>query len=84
MQQITSTTEIHGCIMAAGDQYAAEKEILGKIIKMLLAQKGKITSKTLIIYLIGELDSATDPADLELLRSCLKLVVGCAQGNPDL
>ncbi|MCX8957589.1 biofilm development regulator YmgB/AriR family protein [Erwinia psidii] len=82
MQQIT-TTEIHACIMAAGDQYAAEKEVLGKIIKSLLAGKARVTSKALIMYLIGELDRSTDAAQLDLLRNCLKLVVGCAQGNRD-
>ncbi|UIA87414.1 transcriptional regulator [Erwinia tracheiphila] len=79
MQQITTRTEIYACIMAADDQYAAEKEVLGKIIKGLLAEKGRITSKALIIFLIGELDSATNPDELDLLRSCLKLVVGCSQ-----
>lgn len=84
MQQITTKTEIHACIMACGEEYAAEKEVLGKIIKTLLAQRGRITSKALIIYLVGELDSGTDPDELDLLRNCLKLVVGCTQGNCDL
>lgn len=70
--------------MACGEEYAAEKEVLGKIIKNLLAQRGRITSKALIIYLVGELDSGTDPDELDLLRNCLKLVVGCTHGNCDL
>lgn len=50
--------------------------MLGMLTKHMLAEKGSVTNKDIILYLVGELESTSDHACLKSLRNCLGLVVG--------
>lgn len=76
MQQNASGSDIHAYLQDAGDLYAQEKEVIGTIVKAVLADRGRVTNKAIIMYLIAELESTNDAVQLDVLRNCLEIVVG--------
>lgn len=76
MQQNTSELDLQSYLQSTGDLYAQEKEVIGIIVKAVLADRGKVTNKAIIMYLIAELESTTDAEQLDVLRNCLEIVVG--------
>lgn len=76
MQQNASGTDIQTYLQDAGDLYAQEKEVIGTIVKAVLADRGRVTNKAIIMYLIAELESTNDAVQLDVLRNCLEIVVG--------
>lgn len=76
MQQNTSESDLQSYLQSTGDLYAQEKEVIGIIVKAVLADRGKVTNKAIIMYLIAELESTTDAEQLDVLRNCLEIVVG--------
>ena len=76
MQQNSSEKEIVSFFKSAGDQLAQESEVLGAVIRNILADERKVTNKASILYLIAEMESTTDVVHLDVLRSTLEIVVG--------
>ena len=76
MQQNSSEKEIVSFFKSAGDQLAQESEMLGAVIRNILADERKVTNKAIILYLIAEMESTTDVVHLDVLRSTLEIVVG--------
>lgn len=76
MQQNSSEKEIVSFFKSAGDQLAQESEVLGAVIRNILADERKVTNKAIILYLIAEMESTNDVVQLDVLRSTLEIVVG--------
>ncbi|NWA62918.1 transcriptional regulator [Pantoea sp. B9002] len=83
MQQNTIESELQTYLQSTGDQYAQEKEVIGIIVKSLIAERGRVTNKAIIMSLIAELESATDIEQLDVLRNCLEIVVGRTPNDDD-
>ncbi|MGK3141666.1 biofilm/acid-resistance regulator YmgB/AriR [Pantoea sp. C2G6] len=76
MQQTATETDVLSFLHSAGDQLAPEAEVLGTIIQSIVASGRRVTNKAIILYLIGELEGTTDIVRMDVLRSCLEIVVG--------
>lgn len=62
--------------VAKVDKLQAETAVLDAVIRDIVAQGQKVTTKTIILYLIAELESTMDVLKLEILRNTLEMVVG--------
>ncbi|MDF2785480.1 MAG: regulatory protein AriR [Pantoea eucrina] len=60
----------------AGDKLAAETAVLDAVIRDIVVHGKRVTSKTIILYLIAELESTSDIVQLDVLRNALEIVVG--------
>ncbi len=76
MQQNITESDLQSYLESTGDQFTSEKEVIGIIVKSLVAAKGRVTNKAIIVRLIEELESTTDIEQLDVLRNCLEIVVG--------
>lgn len=76
MQQNITESDLQSYLESTGDQFTSEKEVIGIIVKSLVAEKGRVTNKAIIVRLIEELESTTDIEHLDVLRNCLEIVVG--------
>ncbi|MFY0402687.1 biofilm development regulator YmgB/AriR family protein [Pantoea dispersa] len=61
---------------SGGERYAAEAAALDAVIRDIVIHGQKVTSKTIILYLIAELEMTTDIVKLDVLRNVLEIVVG--------
>lgn len=76
MQRSSSDSTIIEFFRSAGDQLATETELLGGIIRNIVADQGRVTNKAIILYLIAELETTSDVVRLDVLRKTLEIVVG--------
>jgi len=76
MQRSSSDPTIIEFFRSAGDQLASETELLGGIIRNIVADQGRVTNKAIILYLIAELETTSDVVRLNVLRKTLEIVVG--------
>jgi len=76
MQQNITELDLQSYLESTGDQFTSEKEVIGIIVKSLIAEKGRVTNKAIILRLIEELECTTDIEQLDVLRNCLEIVVG--------
>ncbi|WP_194205389.1 biofilm development regulator YmgB/AriR family protein [Superficieibacter sp. 1612_C1] len=76
MRQTTNQPAFHAWFLDNGDMYAAEQHVLDGIIKQLLINNVTLTNKAIILCLISELEKCSDVVQLDILRSCLEIVVG--------
>ncbi|WP_061718948.1 biofilm development regulator YmgB/AriR family protein [Pantoea trifolii] len=83
MQHNTIELDFQTYLQSTGDQYAQEKEVIGIIVKSLIAERGRVTNKAIIMSLIAELESATDIEQLDVMRNCLEIVVGHTPNEDD-
>ena len=58
------------------EQYATEAAIIGRIVRELLAAKGRVNNRDILLALIDELESGSDLVHQDVLRNCLEIVVG--------
>jgi len=75
-QSLTPEAEIIHHFRRAGDQLAAETAVLDAVIRDIVVHGKRVTSKTIILYLIAELESTSDIVELDVLRNALEIVVG--------
>ncbi|MEB5970490.1 biofilm development regulator YmgB/AriR family protein [Pantoea dispersa] len=61
---------------SGGERFAAESAVLDSVIRDIVIHGQKVTSKTIILYLIAELEMTTDVVRLDVLRNVLEIVVG--------
>ncbi|MCE0491050.1 transcriptional regulator [Pantoea sp. Mb-10] len=59
-----------------GDKLTAETAVLDSVIRDIVIDGKKVTSKAILLYLIAELESTTDVVKLDVLRNALEIVVG--------
>ncbi|MBW1216513.1 biofilm development regulator YmgB/AriR family protein [Pantoea allii] len=76
IQQSTTEVEIMRLFRSAGDKLQAESAVLDAVIRNIVIHGQKVTSKAIIISLIAELECTEDVVQLDVLRSCLEIVVG--------
>jgi len=71
-----SGTEIYKHFAKAGELYSSETEVLGAAIRLIMAEKGTVTNKAIILHLINQLECTSDVVQLDVLRKALEMVVG--------
>lgn len=76
MQQNTTEAELIHHFRSAGDRMSAETALLDAVIREIVVDGRKVTSKTIILYLIAEKESTSDVVMFDVLRSTLEIVVG--------
>nr|WP_277753635.1 biofilm development regulator YmgB/AriR family protein [Rosenbergiella collisarenosi] len=63
-------------ITTIDNRFEKEKKLLGKTVKMLLIETGKISNKAIIISLVKQLELSYDSEKTAILRSALEIIVG--------
>lgn len=58
------------------DIYEEEKRIFFTAIRTLLTGTGGVTSREVLFYLIGGMEATTDVVRLDVLRTCLEILMG--------
>lgn len=80
MQQSTQQTsreiDINYHLQKAGDEHSAETALIDSAVQKLVNQGKSVTNSALILHLISEIESTTDPLQLDALLNALKVVVG--------
>ncbi|WP_337010945.1 biofilm/acid-resistance regulator YmgB/AriR [Pantoea sp. AS142] len=76
MQHSSSDLSIIEYFRSEGDLLAPETELLGAIIRDIVADEGRVTNKSIILYLIAELEGTSDVVKIDVLRKTLEIVVG--------
>ncbi|MDF2043213.1 MULTISPECIES: biofilm/acid-resistance regulator YmgB/AriR [unclassified Pantoea] len=76
MQHSSSDSTIIDYFRSEGDLLAPETELLGGVIRDILADQGRVTNKAIILYLIAELECTSDVVRMDVLRKTLEIVVG--------
>ncbi len=76
MQHSSTDSSIIEYFRSEGDLLAQETELLGAIIRDIVADQGRVTNKAIILYLIAELECTSDVVRLDVLRKTLEIVVG--------
>ncbi|AWP34901.1 biofilm/acid-resistance regulator YmgB/AriR [Pantoea eucalypti] len=76
MQHSSSDSTIIDYFRSEGDLLAPETELLGGVIRDIVADQGRVTNKAIILYLIAELECTSDVVRMDVLRKTLEIVVG--------
>lgn len=76
MQYSSSDSTIIDYFRSEGDLLAPETELLGGVIRDIVADQGPVTNKAIILYLIAELECTSDVVRMDVLRKTLEIVVG--------
>ena len=58
------------------DIYDEEKRVFSAAVRTLLAGTGGVTSREVLFYLISEMEATTDVVRLDVLRTCLEILMG--------
>lgn len=81
MQQESSTgSQIADYFKNAGDLLSSESEVITVASQTLMARKGFVSNKDLIVYLLDKLESESNVVQLDIYRNALEIVV---QRTPD-
>lgn len=76
MTDAVSQTGIYKHFSKVSELYSSEAEVLGAAIRLILANKGTVTNKAIILHLINQLETTSDVVQLDILRGALEMVVG--------
>ncbi|KGT95202.1 regulatory protein AriR [Erwinia typographi] len=76
MQQTSLEAEIINHFRSAGDSLADEAAVLDSVIRELAVRGQQVTTKAIILSLIGEMECTSDVVKLDVLRNVLEVVVG--------
>ncbi|WP_244216742.1 biofilm/acid-resistance regulator YmgB/AriR [Rahnella bruchi] len=76
MTDAVSQTGIYKHFSNVSELYSSEAEVLGAAIRLILANKGTVTNKAIILHLINQLETTSDVVQLDILRGALEMVVG--------
>lgn len=60
----------------AGAEFKEEAAVIGHVIRSLIATKGRVSNKDIILSLINALESTHDAHQADILRRTLQVVVG--------
>ncbi|AMG58317.2 hypothetical protein AL522_12105 [Pantoea vagans] len=56
--------------------YDVEKRIFSAAVRALLTEAGSVTSREGLFYLIAQMEATTDIVRLDMLRTCLEIMMG--------
>jgi len=56
--------------------YDEEKRIFSAAVRTMLTGAGSVTSRDVLFYLISEMEATTDVVRLDVLRTCLEILMG--------
>ncbi len=73
--QTTEAAIIHH-FREAGDDLSAGTMVLDAAIRTIVIGGRKVTTKTLILCLVAEIENETDIVNLDVLRNTLEIVLG--------
>lgn len=78
MQQILNSDgpELIHALENIDDIYEEEKRIFSAAVRILLTGTGSVTSREVLFWLIGEMEATTDVVRLDVLRTCLEILMG--------
>ncbi|TCQ93695.1 biofilm development protein YmgB/AriR [Rahnella sp. JUb53] len=76
MTDAVNQTGIFQQFSKVSELYSSEAEVLGAAIRLILAKKGTVTHKAIIMHLINQLETTSDVVQLDILRGALEMVVG--------
>lgn len=76
MSDAVNSVGIYKHFAKTGELYSSEAEVLGATIRLILANKGTVTNKAIILHLINQLETTSDVVQLDILRGALEMVVG--------
>ncbi|RJT44094.1 biofilm/acid-resistance regulator YmgB/AriR [Rahnella woolbedingensis] len=76
MTDAVNQTGIYQHFSKVSELYSSEAEVLGAAIRLILANKGTVTNKAIILHLINQLETTSDIVQLDILRGALEMVVG--------
>ena len=58
------------------DIYEEEKKVFSAAVMTLLTGTGSVTSREVLFYLITQMEATTDIIRLDVLRTCLEILMG--------
>lgn len=58
------------------DIYDEEKRVFSAAVRTLLTEAGSVTSREVLFYLISQMEATTDIVRLDVLRTCLEILMG--------
>ncbi|WP_337022186.1 biofilm development regulator YmgB/AriR family protein [Pantoea anthophila] len=78
MQQILNSDgpELIHALENIDDIYEEEKRIFSAAVRTLLTGTGSVASREVLFWLIGEMEATTDVVRLDVLRTCLEILMG--------
>ena len=76
MTDAVNQTGIYQHYSKVSELYSSEAEVLGAAIRLILANKGTVTHKAIIMNLINQIETTSDVVQLDILRGALEMVVG--------
>jgi probable RcsB/C two-component-system connector, global regulator of biofilm formation and acid-resistance len=78
MQQILNSDgpELIYALENIDDIYEDEKRIFSAAVRTLLTGTGSVTSREVLFWLIDEMEATTDVVRLDVLRTCLEILMG--------
>ncbi|WP_350262037.1 biofilm/acid-resistance regulator YmgB/AriR (plasmid) [Pantoea sp. BJ2] len=76
MQKMNISTDFIAYFNCGSVKLKSEAEILGSIITAIIKDKKTVTNKSIIAYLLAELESTNDVIFQDCLRNTLQIVVG--------
>lgn len=79
-QEISTESQISEYFKTADDLHLSEADVVRLAMAQITAQKGFVTNKDVIFYLLQKLESENDVVQLDIYRNALELVV---QRTPD-
>lgn len=81
--QITDASVISSCLNALDERYEDEKKVFCAAVRKSLEDSGHVSRRAIIFCITGEMEATTDPVRLDILRSCLEILVGMNH-TPDI
>ena len=78
MQQILNSDEpdLIYAFENIDDIYEEEKKVFSAAVRTLLTGTGSVTSREVLFYLIAQMEATTDIVRLDVLRTCLEILMG--------
>ncbi|QBR52291.1 biofilm/acid-resistance regulator YmgB/AriR [Erwinia billingiae] len=76
MNQQSTENAILAYFQNEGDLLSDETAVIGTVIREVVAMKGTVSNKDIILSLINRLESTTDVTQLDIYRKALEVVVG--------
>ena len=58
------------------DIYEEEKKVFSAAVRTLLTGTGSVTSREVLFWLIAQMEASTDIVRLDVLRTCLEILMG--------
>jgi probable RcsB/C two-component-system connector, global regulator of biofilm formation and acid-resistance len=74
--QMTDASAISSCLNALDERYEDEKRVFCAAVRKSLEDSGQVSRMAIIFCITGEMKATTDPVRLDILRSCLEILVG--------